>query len=129
MKNKQINTKKLHKTFPFIPTYKDFKKKWNAEVKRLKKENKKHNNYKPDFYVITYYFSTNSIAPIKALYRVNTRFNFILIRLSRKKIYDKIVYTIMDFYKELMKNESLSEVEKYIEQMNFDTLVFEDLLV
>lgn len=126
MINKTI--KKLSKLYPFIPTYKVFKKVWNAEVKRLKKESKK-NNHKPEYYVITYFFDTDSIAPIKALYRVNTHFNFILIRMARKSIYYKIVNTINDFYMALVENESPEDVEKYIEQMNFSSLIFEDLLV
>ena len=127
MINKKI--KNLSKLYPFIPTYKMFKKVWNTEVKRLKKESKKNNHHKPDFYVITYFFNTDSIAPIKALYRVNTHFNFILIRMARKSIYYKIVNTINDFYISLVENESAEEVKKYMEQMNFSSLVFEDLLV
>lgn len=126
MINKTI--KKLSKLYPFIPTYKVFKKVWNAEVKRLKKESKK-NNHKPEYYVITYFFDTDSIAPIKALYRVNTHFNFILIRMARKSIYYKIINTINDFYIALVENESPEEVEKYTKQMNFGSLIFEDLLV
>ena len=126
MINKKI--KNLSKLYPFIPTYKVFKKVWNAEVKRLKKESKK-NNHKPEYYVITYFFDTDSIAPIKALYRVNAHFNFTYLKLLNSKDCDKIINTIIDFYKALVENESPEEVEKYIEQMNFSSLLFEDLLV
>lgn len=130
MKNKRISAKKLCKIYSFIPAYKDFKKKWNLEVKRIRKDNR--NDLAPNFYIVSYYFNTystnwSSIAPIKILYPVRSHFNFIRNCLVRRKMYNKIVYIIMDFYETLLKNES--DVEKYVKQMNSYEIIFEDLLV